>query len=310
MSGTGTARGRGGFTLIEVLLTILIMGWMLVAVTQVLTLVRQDRDRIHNIQEAQLAGPAILDRIDLDLRSLLTYDLDARFHLRIDDRSLSGYDADSLDFVCTTDSLIPLREEAGEAFRGADVNEVGYRLRQHPEFDDFLEIYRREDFGIDEEPHDGGRFSLLHDRVKGFDIEIYEEDGPEAEPLTSWGSADTPELTGLPARIEISLTIELAPRLVREQLITDRRLVTYKRVVRFPESLRTVAAAETAPVPEIPDLQPPSSEASAGPGGGPGGPGGPAGGPGQPFPEGGEPGAPAPEGAATTVEFGSLEGGG
>ena len=44
-------------------------------------------------------------------------------------------------------------------------------------------VYNLEDFGIDEEPLDGGRFSFLHDRIKGFNIEVFEEDGADAEPL-------------------------------------------------------------------------------------------------------------------------------
>jgi hypothetical protein len=68
---------------------------------------------------------------------------------------------------------------------------------------------------------------------------------------------------GLPERIEITLTLELAPRLVNEQLLVqsiDRRTVVYKRVIRFPESLRL--AEEKLPVPAIPKT--PSATAANG----------------------------------------------
>ena len=71
----GARRGRGsraGFTLMEVLVTILIIGLMLASVTQILTSVRYSRDTIHNIQEVQLAGPAIMDRLERDLRGIFT----------------------------------------------------------------------------------------------------------------------------------------------------------------------------------------------------------------------------------------------
>ena len=57
------------------------------------------RDTIHNIQETQLAGPAIMDLIERDLRALLAYDR-ARGGpaARQEPRDL-GMDADSLDFV-------------------------------------------------------------------------------------------------------------------------------------------------------------------------------------------------------------------
>lgn len=49
-----------GFTLVEVLVTLLIMGGIMVSMTQILGAARNTRDTIHNIQETQLAGPAIL----------------------------------------------------------------------------------------------------------------------------------------------------------------------------------------------------------------------------------------------------------
>jgi len=263
---------RSGFTLVEVMLTLLIMAGILLTVTQILTAARQSRDTIHNIQESQLAGPAILDMLERDLRGIFTYDRDPRLHLRIRDRVLSGFDADSIDFVTTTDSLIYHQETSVEDFRRADFNEVGYHLRNNPDTDDFLEIYRREDLGIDEEPFDGGQFSLLHDRVKGLDIQIYDEDGPEAEALESWGS-DEDETAGLPTRIEIALTLELAPRLVREQIVLDRRTMVYRRILRFPETLREHQLDPDArPIASVPLLRPPVDPNAPGGGGG-GGPG-------------------------------------
>ena len=55
---------RAGFSLVEVLVTIAIMGLMLTAVTQMLTSVRFARDIVHNEQEEYLAGPAILDQLE------------------------------------------------------------------------------------------------------------------------------------------------------------------------------------------------------------------------------------------------------
>ena len=205
-------REDAGFTLIEVMLTLLIMAGIMVTITQILTAARQSRDTIHNIQESQLAGPAILDRLERDLRGLFTFNRDRSQLIRIQNRVLSGFDADTIDFVCSVDSLIPYRPAPNEGFLRADLNEVGYcGCGNRPESDDFLEIYRREDFGIDEEPFDGGNYALLHDRIKGLNIEVFEEDGLDAEPVESWSTGDD-ETNGIPARIEIELTLELAPR--------------------------------------------------------------------------------------------------
>jgi prepilin-type N-terminal cleavage/methylation domain-containing protein len=258
-----TDQGRAGFTLIEVLLVLLIMGGIMLSMTQILTAARTSRDTIHNIQETQNAGPAILDLIERDLRGALIYDRTRQNHLRVRNRVILGFDADSLDFVTTTDSLSLHMED--DRFVRADGNEVGYRLRPSPHNDQFLEMYRREGYGIDEDPFEGGTFLFLHDRVKGFEIQCFSEDGPDAEPVDEWAVQEGDENIGLPARIEMSLTLELAPRLVNEQLIVapiDRRTIVYKRVIRLPQVLRR--DEDAIPVPVIPRPPPPSSTTTTG----------------------------------------------
>ena len=95
--------------------------------------------------------------------------------------------------------------------------------------------------GVDEEPFDGGEFSFLHDRVKSLDIRVFLEDGPDAEPVDEWGNENDEENIGLPARLEITLTLELSPRIGREQIriqSVERRTQVYRRVIRLPEELR------------------------------------------------------------------------
>ncbi|MFT5288501.1 MAG: hypothetical protein ACI8QS_000074 [Planctomycetota bacterium] len=262
----GRRHGRAGFTLMEILLTLLLMAGIMLAITEILTRARQIRDQIHNMQERQLVGPAILDLIEHDIRAMFIYNRNPNDLLRIENRVLSGLDADKLDFVASTDSMVPFRRHEGEDFRHADINEVGYRLRVSPDSDDFLEIYRREDFGVDEEAMQGGSFTLLHDRVKGFDIQVYDEDGPDAEPIEEWGEeGGDEEHQGLPLRIEISLTLELNPRLINQTSNRDVREMTYVRTIRLPESL--LLAFQVQPVPAIPVPASPNTTEVGGPAG-------------------------------------------
>jgi len=258
--------GRAGFTLIEVLLTLLIMSGIMIAMTSILTAARTSRDTIHNIQEMQLAGPAILDRIEGDLRALTTLNRTRQMQFRIKNRVQLGFDADGLDFVSNTRSLSLHEDE--DRFVRAPLNELGYCLRVAPGTDQFLELYRREGFGVDAEPFVGGTYLLLHERVRGFDIRCWEKDGPDEESLEEWGDDKDDEHIGLPARIEISLTIELAPRLVGETLRiapTDKRTIVYKRVIRFPEGLR--ASEEDLVVPRVPKAPAATGGAGSGSGG-------------------------------------------
>jgi prepilin-type N-terminal cleavage/methylation domain-containing protein len=264
---------RAGFTLVEVLLTLLIMAGIMVSVTEILTAARTSRDEIHNIQERQLAGPAILARIEQDLRALLVYDRDPRLALRVQNRVLSGFDADTIDLAAVVDTTLPFRERPGDPFRISPLNEVGYCLRPRPDSDDFLELYRREGLGIDDKPFQGGHYALLADRVKGFNVEIFDQDGLEAEPVEEWTESADQAYVGIPVRIDIQLTLELAPRLLREQLVSDTRTITYERVLRFPEILRK--ASELQPRPAIPRVAPVADPSQGGAaGGGAGGPGG------------------------------------
>jgi prepilin-type N-terminal cleavage/methylation domain-containing protein len=253
-----SSRARAGFTLVEVLLTLLIMAGIMVSITQILTAARTSRDTIHNIQETMLAGPAILDLIERDIRSISVYDRTRMMQLRVKNRVTAGLDGDSLDFVANSKSRVLTAIE--DRFARSPLCEIGYRLRVRPDDDQFLEIWRREQFGVDDDPFEGGEYQFLHERVKAFDIQAFVEDGPDAEPVEEWGTERAEENIGLPTRIEITLTLELAPRLVNEQisfLSTDRRTLTYKRILRMPESLR--AEEEDIPVPMIPKVPTPAN---------------------------------------------------
>ncbi len=235
-----TAAERG-FTLVEVLLVIVIMSMMFMSISKLMQAARRTRDTIHNFQEMQLAGPAVLELMIRDLRGVFTTSRPRDTWLQVTDRTVNGQDADRIDFVTTTDSLVVNLSDGSDSVR-ADINEVGYMMRPNQDNDEFLEIYRREDFGVDEEPFEGGSYIFLSDQVKGLNIEVFTEDGPDAEPYDGWGQdAADEELIGLPAWIRLSLTVELKPRIDRESMDfsgRDRRTMTYTRVVRFPEALR------------------------------------------------------------------------
>lgn len=273
---------RAGFTLIEVMLVAMIMGMMMVSISKLMQAARRTRDTIHNFQETQLAGPAVLEMMTRDLQGLISTGRPRTDWLRITDRTVNGQDADRIDFVTTTDSLVVQTDDNDDPLR-ADLNEVGYVLRPNPENEEFLEVYRREDFGVDDEPMQGGEYTFLSDQVKGLNIEVFHEDGPDADPEDEWTAESLAPLPGLPpstvvagtsnagnegegigglpAWIRISLTIELKPRIDRESMDfsgADKRTITYVRNFRFP----TVLRVETGSIPRM--GIPPAPAAGAG----------------------------------------------
>lgn len=260
--GARQATSRSGFTLAEILVTVLIMGGIMVSVTQILHAARISRDNIHNIQETQLAGPAIMDLIERDLRGLVIYNRTKQDHLRVSNRVMMGVDGDSIDFVTTTDNLVQRYD--GDRFLRSSINEVGYRLRPNPHYDEFLEIYRREDAAVDDDPYEGGEFTFLHDRVKNLDIQVFAEDGTEAEPIEEWGQMED-ENIGVPARLEITLVLEMQRVIEREALRQQfkkfKTEITYKRVIRLPQNLRV--DEPMIPIPSIPEASSGEDEGEA-----------------------------------------------
>jgi hypothetical protein len=47
---------------------------------------------------------------------------------------------------------------------------VGYACRQNESHPGFIELWRREDFFVDDDPTDGGVFSLVYDRLLRFNV--------------------------------------------------------------------------------------------------------------------------------------------
>ncbi|MEZ6004408.1 MAG: hypothetical protein R3F33_09515 [Planctomycetota bacterium] len=236
-----TAKARAAFTVVELLIAIAIMAMMMVTILKVLTAVRLTRDRIHNTQETQLAGPVIMDLITNDLLGIQTLGRPRTEQIKVQDRVQYGLDADRLDFVTTTPSREPVWVE--NRILKARICEVGYVTRANPDDDEFLELYRREDFGVDEEPFKGGSYTFLTNRLKSFSIEVYKADGEDEDVLNDWnaGAATGEEFEGLPASIVIRMTLENAPRLLREQIefrTSQLMTVTYERTIRFNEALR------------------------------------------------------------------------
>jgi hypothetical protein len=182
-----------------------------------------------------------MDLITEDLAGLHILGRPLAEQLRVTDRVLYGLDADRIDFVTTTSSREPMLIDG--SLRRSSVSEVGYVCRSNPNDDEFLELFRREDFGVDELPFQSGTYTFLSDRVKSFTVEVFNMDGDEGEVITEWGSDKVTDTThkGLPASVVITLTLENTPRLLQEQIefqSTARMTVTYQRTVRFPQGMR------------------------------------------------------------------------
>jgi hypothetical protein len=209
-----------------------------------------------------------MDLIERDVRAMITFDLPIDVALRIKNRVVLGLDADSLDFITSTDSLTP-GTWSDRAVRH-DVRRGGLPpAASIPDDKDLLEVYRRESFGVDDKPFEGGQFVFLHDRVKPLRDPDLPGGRPDADSVEDWNvQQDETEKIGLPARLEIELTLELAPRIQREQVIfksVDKRTITYTRILRFSEDV--LAQLEIQPMPVVPNFAASQQQQQGGGGG-------------------------------------------
>ncbi len=266
-----TPAARRGFTIPELLVSITIAALLMVSVFGTLYYTVVARDTVHNLAEAHNAGPAILDRIEQDLKPLWTYDLAGGRIFLGRDLSMAGAEADALDFVASVPSSTLV---LGERRVRSRLCEIGYHLRANPANPDFLELWRREDFFVDDEPFVGGTFELVYDRVRFFNVTYFDRLGPDAEPIEEWAT----EATGtFPRRIQIDLAVETQPRVDRGEFtgvgLNAPRVMEFRRTILPPADWNRMLAGRLRPKIPVPPNSGGQGLASAGgsqgmPGGG------------------------------------------
>lgn len=264
-------RHSAGFTLVELLLAVAITAIIMTGVGGAFLGILQAREEVRSLSDSTSAGPRILALIERDLRGLWHHNIKDNKVFLGRNREISGFPADRLDFLTTTDAIGAVEDGDGKA-RFPTICEVGYWMRENPQYRDLRELWRREDPMVDGDLATEGHFQLVHDRVKTFEVTYYRSLGAEAEPVHEWDSSKTHEL---PRRLKIELTVERnLPNRNRvsgtetgdfeDTILTYTRHIVFDR--RYPDILRPGVAM-------IPVLPPPPSEEGGGEGAGPAGAG-------------------------------------
>ena len=228
-------RKQLGFTMVEVLVTLAIMGMIMMGLQVTLDTAIFAHDDIA-VDIAQVRdGPRILDMVERDIRSLHLFNIKDREVIRGTSERQFGMRADRIDLISGVDStqrfISPLSSYEETEMLASDITEVGYRLRPREDHEDFLELYRREDMFVDEDPLEGGRYELLHDRVTWFEITYLKQLGVDAETEEDW---EMKPGTKLPAAIMIKLRLQARPDLIGDHVSLQERAnleYTYNRVI-------------------------------------------------------------------------------
>jgi len=204
---------RGGFTLLEVAVTITVLALMLTFVYQTLSNTIRNSASLSEDLEGPKVETAILDELVRDLRFVYfrpgQFKADAGFWGR--SRSPNGLDGDRVDFLTCRESRRAELEDTNQAQVSAPLVEVGYACRPSDQYDRMLELWRREDYFTDDDPTDGGKFDLVYDKIRSFDLTYYlptDERQADDKGLEEW---DTKVQHRLPYAIVLRMTYEVRP---------------------------------------------------------------------------------------------------
>ena len=184
-----------GMTLIEIVIAVTILASVVGLMYKVIDGTIRGRDLADEGLTTPKVSNAVLGQIFKDFRYIWWGGLtgDAGFLGKSGTRA--GKEADSVQFITARRSRLAGLEDAS-ARTGEEpvspLSEVGYALRANDIEGDgqWLELWRREDFFVDDDPTKGGAYTLVYDKIRKFDLAYYPtpDKSREREGLEEWDS--------------------------------------------------------------------------------------------------------------------------
>lgn len=184
-------RGRRGFTLVDMLVALTVMGIVLTAVYAVFSFQSKAVRAAGEGRDASGQGLMILDRFTRDLAGAWL-PLDRKPNPRI--KYVFTASEERLDFATT--GVLSMDE-----FLGPEIVEVGYRLEPGRDGRRQQILIRRQDDTPDDEPTEGGVEIILTQDLVSLDIFYLDREGEEK---TEWSSEGDEEL---PAAVRIKIVL-------------------------------------------------------------------------------------------------------
>lgn len=246
MSPQAERRSRG-FTLLEVVVAITVVAIVVTFVYQILqnsvrgqTMVREGL-RVPKIQNA------ILGQIFKDFRYLYWDGFTGDTGFIGKHHKVGGMDADSIHFVTAR----PSRGVGGEDDDRRDripspITEVGYALRQNEEDSDFLELWRREDWFVDDNPVRGGKYMLIYDKITTFHLQYFPipEENVSGEGVDEW---DTRVKKRLPYAIVLDIKFEVESKEERDRRDREEEVERIRRIIVLKNAYNVARKSQAAP---------------------------------------------------------------
>jgi prepilin-type N-terminal cleavage/methylation domain-containing protein len=240
-----------GFTLVEVMIAIAIGGILLTTVFTSLSVMIRQRQNVIDFSTPYTVGPQILDAIEADFRNAYFYDTKENDGFWGADSEINGREADGISLLTSTLGHVGEQEllsnrrigQASEApRRRSPMSEVQYVCRQNPNASEYLELWRREDFYVDDSFHEGGIYRLVYDRVFDFKLEYVsrststggltgsQEKAVEQMRRDGWSSI---EERGLPRAVIV--TVSIYAREAEKNWEHEPQVFVFRRWIPLPQ---------------------------------------------------------------------------
>lgn len=173
-----------GFTLIEVMVTIVITSVVFVGMFAVIRAGINTQMFVREMSDISRQGPAILSQISEDLKNAYFYNFEENdFFDGISVEVGDGQRTDQLHLVTTRSSLVmdPDISTDGDAEFPSPITEVSYMLKEGE--DGFFELHRREQPFCDDDPYRGGYVRMISNRIRSLKIQYtgWDVGGEEGE---------------------------------------------------------------------------------------------------------------------------------
>jgi prepilin-type N-terminal cleavage/methylation domain-containing protein len=230
MPNTPRASPERGFTLIEIIAVIAITGFVMYAVYSVLVSTLVAQQSIDDAVDVYAVGPEIVELIVQDLQSATMGLVEDNQGLKGGMENVGGTEVSYIDVVTTQDSRTVILKSDVEYH--SDVTEIGYHLRPSEVYPEYLELFRREDWGVDDQPLAGSLFHKVYDRVKEFKLEYIEAGKEEDE---TWAEAwDTETKKTLPRAIHLYMVIVAGDPDILATMDEGAGEVVFDRIIVLP----------------------------------------------------------------------------
>ncbi len=203
-------------TLIEITIAITILAVVVALIYSIIDGIIRGRDLARDALHTPKVANAVLAQIFKDFRYASFPGLTGDAGFLGKSNNLAGMDADRVDFITTRPGRLTGADDDGqqrEQDKTSPLSEVGYacRVNEDDRLGRWLELWRREDYFIDDDPTAGGMYSLVYDKIRTFDLRYFPtpDRSQTREGLEEW---DSRLKHGVPYAILMKIELDVTER--------------------------------------------------------------------------------------------------